>query len=61
MERSRLPAAGEGRSPAEKLLGAGDSLCHRFWHIVGANTCSLKRLRDKDQDALPLFPLLLLI
>lgn len=38
MERPPLPKAGEGRSPAEKLLGAGDSLCRRFWHIVGVNT-----------------------
>lgn len=43
MERPRLPAAGEGRSPTEKPLGSGDDLCHCFWHVVDANTVLTER------------------
>lgn len=66
MERPRLPAAGEGRSPTEKPLGSGDDLCHCFWHVVNANTVLTERASriegaaSRGRDAPRPFPLLLL-
>lgn len=64
VERPRLPAAVEGRSPAEKLQGSGYDLCHRFWHIVDANTVLPERASrtegavSRSRDTTRLFQLL---